>query len=453
VDEPQSTLPEGRAQNTTLHLALVLGGLFVSCCSGEARADNLDQALYEQGPLLIQDCQTKNHQNVGTLKFRVQIGNSAPSGPNPLGRGEPLASNLADRLENLLVIFNHGLKTPLQIIRSAGKVAGQKDLNANTRSPAALKKLFEGIYPLAWGGARVSAHAFFTGEVILSEDLQTARVAIVCLDKGSPSPRPVTAFTVKLDRSILADVGLPFHLDSKARQSRPPDLFDQAAIASALALRKKAGSVPATREPELVQVTVLANKVDSPPFLLRPRSESQPALLPLPKVGEKISLRLKNPGPGRVGVFLKVSGRSTRGEQIDEGTRCSRWILDPGKETTVSGYLGFNPPLPFMIRSAAPSNVMPAVEDLIEWCVYAAGPGEEETPRPTISLRGLDENERKRSSTWSLEVLQGRLQRRAGLPRGVKRSVEADVPQVIPGEEALQKAVFAEYRRLRFDKN
>jgi hypothetical protein len=448
VNEPQQTgLPIRRPQNTILRLALVLGGLLLGCPPGVLRADNLDLALLDHGEELVQECQTKGYKVVGTLKFRVHIGNAGKGKTEPLGRGEPLASNLADRLENLLVI-NTGPKYPLKVIHAAGKAAGNRDIRVNLGKPATL---FNGPYELAWGTERVrTADAFFTGEVVLADDLRTAKVHLDCLDKTAKLIRRLSSFTVDVDRSILADAGLPFHLDPVARQLGSPDKLDRAAILSAQNLRK-GGTGGATREPDLVHVTVYplnAGRLGEKALL--PRKGNQPALLPFPPGGQSIGLRVENPGPNRVGVFLKVAGRSTKGEQIDEGNRCSRWIIEPGKEKSITGYL-LKPerekaPL-LTIRRTTESDVIPAVDDLIEWCVYV--PAAEEQPRPTISLRGLDETERRRSN-GTLERLQTHLLRRAGIKRNVKRSVETDDVPVVPGEEILQKAVFAEYCRIRF---
>src|SRR4051794_26637872 len=86
------------AQHTVRALA-ILTTLTVALGSGAARADNIDLKLLGQGPRLIQECKERGYQRVGTLKFRVKV-----PGQSDLFATEPLCSNLADRLENLLVL-------------------------------------------------------------------------------------------------------------------------------------------------------------------------------------------------------------------------------------------------------------------------------------------------------------------------------------------------------------
>src|SRR4051812_34683679 len=97
-----------RTLGTPFRLAAVATLLFF--LGAPLRADNLDLQLVQVGPRLLKQCRDKGYRNVGTLKFRVQIGNTpAPGTSGPLegglpvvppGVGEPLSSNLADRLEN-----------------------------------------------------------------------------------------------------------------------------------------------------------------------------------------------------------------------------------------------------------------------------------------------------------------------------------------------------------------
>src|SRR5262245_5631051 len=109
-----------------------------------ARADNLDAALVKQAPALFMHCfQKQRYKNVGTLRFRVQL-----PGTKPAFDVEPLCSNLADRLENLLVLAGEPGRAP-GVIHAATAAALARAPEAAYSTAAGRKLLFAGTYPLA----------------------------------------------------------------------------------------------------------------------------------------------------------------------------------------------------------------------------------------------------------------------------------------------------------------
>jgi hypothetical protein len=166
-----------------------------------------------------------------------------------------------------------------------------------------------------------------------------------------------------------------------------------------------------------------------------------------------VEVRLTNVSGQRVGVLLKVAGRNTFGEQIDEGGRCRRWVLEPGKEQLVKGYYageGFATIRPFKVGSPASRGDLTCQQgDLIEMQVYL--PAEQEERKKSASLRGLARAERAGSGDWAFEELHSRLIRRCGVRKVTPRAVGPDEAAMVAVQEELRHATFAEYRRLQFE--
>ncbi len=174
-------------QPSRLVLALAVGAFAVP----SARADQLDQEMLKRGPTVMQHLQKQGHQNVGVLKFRVQVGDKEPS--FDAGR---LTSLLATRLENVLILAND-LKQPLGITRGASESAARTDKTATYRTEAGRRKLFTHTYPLAWGDQKVTVNAFLTGLVRFTPDLTEATVTLQEFTPASPDLKPVAEFKVK----------------------------------------------------------------------------------------------------------------------------------------------------------------------------------------------------------------------------------------------------------------
>jgi hypothetical protein len=414
-----------------------------------ARADNLDLKLLDHANGLVRECRERGWRNVGTIKFQAKL-EGQPTAP-PL---EPLASNLADRLENLLVIASEVDRLPepkreerpeLNIIRAAGEAAAAKDAHAGVLTLRGRKALFEYPYPLAWGNTKVSADAFLTGEVEFAADLRTVRVRIDCFDR-SGVVKKLLAFQVEADRSLLSDAGLAFQLERTARRTKGPAGLDQAAVAAAVTRLKEPPSSPKFRS-EFVQVGVVVDGKVQPTEPTRCGGA-----VPAPRIGRSVTVRLKNLTAQRLGVLLKVGGRNSVGEGIDEGVRSRRWLLEPEKEYTIRGYRlgdGVGGLRPFKLPSGTPrAELIPDTGEVIEIQVFLLAEPEEKSKK--VSLRGLSAAERSGSGAWSFRELQSRLVRRCGLRKVTARTVEPD--ETIPSiQDELSGAMFAEYRRIRVE--
>jgi hypothetical protein len=424
-------------KSTRACLALTLLAVLLA---GPARADNLDRKLADLGEKLLAHCRAGGYKSVGTLKFRVKLGKSAPS-----LAVEPLCSNMAERLETLLIASNEP-KKPVAVLHAAGLVASEKDLRSTYRSAEGRKKLFGYSYPLAWGEDRRKADAFFTGQVDIPPDLKRARVTIECFD-AKKAPAKVLSFDVDVDRGILADAGLYFALEARDLKTATPVKLDQQAVACAA--KKLAEGITSSHLPAAALVecqVVLGGKAAA----VRPsRTLPGEGTVPAPAPGQSLALKVKNLTKQRVGLVLKFGGSNTIDEENEEGLRARKWMLAPGKVYTITSYhsLDGKKTWPFRVAPVVASELAPALGDLIEVAAFVAG--EKEDKRADISLRGFSKREWRTLDKRKLADLRDRLRDRVGISEF--RLVRPPGP---PDKEMarLPNPTFLEYRRVRLER-
>jgi hypothetical protein len=371
---------------------LAAAALVGACLPGVVRADRLDTRLHEEMPSIVKSLKAKRLTNVGVLPFRVQQGDGKP------GFSTPMSSSLATRVENLLIVHSGPKEAEaLGVLHDAG-IAASKQKVASWQSATGRKKLFEARYPLAWGNARVKAHAFLTGLVKVSKDLRQTTVTLELIDHRDPRELiELSQFTLKSDRNILRDLGYSFALPKKARaalvarrgpaeeaddlmfeqlpkqqggKKKPEDTrgaFDEGGD-------KKDPEKPDKKDPEKKDPEQKGqpdkkdpekkddyNKKDD--TYARPETvggikvemlvdgevlafrESATAgngpkyQVECPKPGAKITFRLTNTTDHELGVVLRLNGVNTINQQRQEPERCGKWILPRGKTYIVKGFL------------------------------------------------------------------------------------------------------------------
>jgi hypothetical protein len=391
----------------------------------------------------LKSCRERGYKNIGVLKFRVKVGKEEPS-----LTVEPLCSNLAERLENLLIVLNNP-KEPLGILHAPGEVASAKDTRSTYRTAEGRKQLLSHTYPLAWGKDKVKADAFLTGLVEIQADLRKALVTLEVFDRDK-GPEKLLTFSVEVDRAILADLGLHFALDLPDLKRATPSKLDQRAIARAVAKLRELDTRSRLPRGGLVQLTfVVGDKVQE----IRPSERrGGEGLVRAPEAGQQLVVKVKNVSKQRLGLVLKVAGRSTVDEEIEVGFHCKKWLLDPGNEYTLKGYYMTDSRSERQFKApdwSARSELAVAADDLIEVAVFVSGKMEDVPSR--ISLRGLSPRAKK---ARSLKDLQKRLMARTGLKRTLKGIIVADDTPVEPAKisrEAMPNPTFLEYRRVRLE--
>jgi hypothetical protein len=308
----------------TLAAALLLGGV----PAGAARASDLNRKLLEQAPTVLRYLKDKGYQNVGVLKFRVKKGDEPIT-----DHAGTLNLSLADRLERALILADD-LKQPVGIIHDASAVAARLR-GANHLTREGRQVLFQGRYPLAWGGEEVKPDAFLTGVVQISSDLRDLTVGILAFDTGGTSLERVTQFKATRDAGSLIETGESFLLRGAfdAGQEQPSQAK---AVETAERVKKEKDAYPLQDQAAPGRLEIYYDDARVP---LEVRGGE--AQVPEPREGQKVTfvLRRTAAASGRIGVVLKVNGENTLFKERQPDVACRKWILGPGDPPiTVRGY-------------------------------------------------------------------------------------------------------------------
>lgn len=334
-----------------------------------ARADNIDVELDKQASKIVQYARDHGYQNVGVLKFRVKKGDRPVS-----FQAGTMNSNMAIRLENALVMHDTGSK-PIGIIHDASSTASARKLPAYT-NPKARPRLFQENYPLAWGDQQVKPDGFFTGQVTVSPDMRRTTVLIEAFDRKTPDKvSKVLEFSVKTDRSILADLGQNFVVSSRALRRDGEDI-DIAAEDSAANKDKQQPTTPTNPSspttptspttPSEDKAVSLEIRFDGQPQAPTADPESPGEMrVPEPREGQKVTFVIRNVSSERIGVVLKVNGKNSLFEEMDEPVRCTKWILDPNDQYEIQGFhIDDKTSIPFKVLTQAESEAVSYTDSL-----------------------------------------------------------------------------------------
>lgn len=358
--------------------------------AGLSRADNIDLRLREEAPKVLEHLRAKGYHNVGILHFRVKKGTLPVS-----FKVGPLNSNLASRVENVLVLLNETTQ-PVGIIHDASQVAAAKKLPAFT-FPKGRERLFEEQFPLAWGSEMVKADAFLTGLVEVPADMKKADVTIQVFDRQTKGIDQVVKFAVPMDRSILSDLSQSFVV-AKRQLTRGADL--ELVADEDASERDKKNTTPVPPTPNLDNPLEFHVQYDGSRQEVAPDPQNPGEMrVAEPKQGQKISFILKNASAEKIGVVFKINGKNTVFEETEEPSRCTKWILDPGAQYEITGFqMDDKTEIPFKVLSDEES--LAAYSDQMGWLhlyVFRSGPeGAGDNGKMQISYRGLSPAESAR---------------------------------------------------------
>ena len=300
-------LCRARAIATTIVLGMTTAAAAQPPAATEPQT--IERALRKHAPEIISDIRKHGYKNVGVLKFRVKKGGGQAS-----DRVGLINQSLADRLEIALILADKP-RTPLGIIHDAS-VSRPSSAGANHLEPEGRRVLLSGKYPLAWGKSQVTADAFLTGEIQLSNDIATMTVTVLAFDAAENDLRQVTQFTASTD---------------------PPSLFE---LGESLTTRGGFDNYKNTARPVKSEAQKVAMDPAAPVSLevyfdgaarpLEYRGE-QPTI-PEPKEGQKLEFALSTTRKeaGRFGCVLKINGENTLFHEQAPSPVCSKWVLGPG---------------------------------------------------------------------------------------------------------------------------
>lgn len=371
-----------------------------------SRAATLEQELLKKAPELIRYLQDKQCKNVGVLKFLVQQGDSPGSAP-----ASTLGYDLAARLEVALVLASDSkADNPVSIIRDASSVAATIR-EADHRTPAGRRAFLRKEYPLAWGNQSVTPDAFLTGRVSFSSDLREMTVAVQSFLARTPGIlSDLFQFTVTTRANQLAEVGKSYLLRSLVNEAPPEEAKAFESIS------------PKTHPLEDANAPVkLEVRYDGKPVAWSFANGA--ASLPEPLEGQAITFILRHrdpapapgtkPAPPRYSVVLKLNGENVLFRERLNPLYCTKWVLDPGKNIVIDGYVGEQGGKKFRVAGLEESRQReldygPEV-GVISLVVFAEKRNPEGSDEDTPELVAMQRGQFPRERPQTLEGLQRRL--------------------------------------------
>jgi hypothetical protein len=414
-----------------LPLALPAAGQNGKARSSSSPAKNLDIGLLKQAPKILNYLSDQGYRNVAVLPFKVKKGTRQAG-----YYSAPLATNLPGRLENaLLMAMGDDEKTALNIIRDAAGTANQQKVGQWSRNKAAFDRLFSVSYPRAWGNQSVRPDVFLTGIVTNSGDRATTTIEIECFTKkswsgGSVKRFPVSRFSVKTDRALLRDLGYNFALAARSvvRRSVSAQARDQQAIQQVT--QEETGQKPPQggqqtgHSAKNIAGMAFAIYYNGVKQTINPLTEGQSgAKSPLFQVdpmppGAKIEMELTRVSDEnrRLGVILKVNGKSTFQQEELDSLQCRKWLYDLVTKDKPDRLHGCwmdtegKQVLPFKVltaqESAAKASELGERAGWIDIDVFASGEAPDKDEQMAVSTRGLA---RGAARPKTLKALQAKL--------------------------------------------
>jgi hypothetical protein len=413
-------------------LALLLG------TATPVRAAHLDEGLLKAAPDLLIYLKKEGYRNVGVLPFKVKKGTRQAS-----YLGAPLTASMPGRLENALIMSQgKNEAAAIGIIRDAAGMASRAKVGSYTRSPVAFTKLFKTSYNLAWGGKKVKADAFLTGIVSNTGDRSETTVQIQFFTPKSRSGGSLKVvnvgdpIVVKTDRSLLRDMGYTYALARSMTKRgvtaarRDQQAVDQVVQQEQGKKQQKQGQSGAIT-PDNIAGFAFELRYSGVKQTFRPMAQSQQGAKArdyladpvMPGTAVTMALTPLLPDGKKLGIVLKVNGRSTWQEEAEESIKCRKWIYDLEKKDKEDVFEGIYTDVsgknlkPWGVLSAAESAKMASeMGERAGWIdidVYASGDKVDQKQQSDeeevmISTRGLA---RSRKKFATLEQLQKTLRK------------------------------------------
>ena len=226
--------------------------LVVVCPGAVAAAENVEREMIRRAPDIVQTLQKRGYHNVGVLKFLVAKGKG-----NLSDNTGTLNLTLANRLEIALILKDNP-RDPLGIIHRASTVAAATP-GANHLKSEGRRKLFEPLYPLAWGKKQVKADAFLTGMAQVSSDLRTIQVDLLIFDAKNTHLKLLgESFTAANEPQKLSEMGESFLLRGVFDDpSREPGTLKTKALQQASRVHRNEARPPLKEGDAPVKLTIL----------------------------------------------------------------------------------------------------------------------------------------------------------------------------------------------------
>lgn len=396
-----------------LSLAVAVAIGFPVCC----RADALDQALRNKAGDLMKQLRQRGYNNVGVLRFQVQVGAQKPTFTAGL-----LNSAMATRLENALIIADNE-RAPIGITRDAGATAAKEDRHSTYLTAAGRRQLFDYTYPLAWGNQQVKVDAFLTGMVQVSADMRQSTVVIEAFDRAHPEQLDsIMHFPVRNDLGVLSDLGARYSVVRRDLRLGASDNSEpETAPARPHKPREKPTDIVAVAEKDdLAALDLIDFQVyyDNKPVARHTTKNGRTEIAPPTAGTSNIRFDILRKTDKPVAVVVLVNGVNTADstEQGKEPSRYSKWILKTRGPYSIPGFWSHDGKTvqQFKVISgtdlASRSDLDPDKLGQIELFVFPMGvsrPVLAQAERPTVNLKERTQTLRADLSLHDVKVAIG----------------------------------------------
>ncbi|HVS40018.1 MAG TPA: hypothetical protein VMS17_30950 [Gemmataceae bacterium] len=336
--------------------ATVLAALALALTAAGARADtalDLDRALKQQAPQVLQYLQKRDDKNIAVLKFLADYGDGKLR--DNVGA---LNRMMADRLEVALVLALDPAHDQQMCVltHASDAVEKSRDRTLNHRTEEGRAAFFPtDLPPLRFKRAWVApgeddtapADAFVTGEAVVAKDWKTVKIRLQAFDRKDPKDIHVIGdwFTVAVDPRMLMEMDVSF-VHKKGVPDGPDDSASEQAEKVAYLTPSIPGTPPLPPVEEKKQEEAWAEFLRNSPVELKILYKGNPipiheGAVDTPDKDDVVTFHLRNTDPKTTyGVVLKINGESTIDRQTLPPLDCYKWILSPGEEITIDGYQG-----------------------------------------------------------------------------------------------------------------
>lgn len=323
----------------------------------EAAPDNIDRALMEKVPFIMNELKQAGVKTVGVIPFRYTI-----PGQSERASGSLIPTNIAARVERALVLYRDPSE-PVDVIFNTLSQARSVDPSIEYFNADGRKAFFAISYRPPVPAPAVQLDCLLSGRVKISPDWKETTLQFeYCMADGRVFPSEPIA--MQTDRNMLIAAGKGFSLSRLASSGRAVEVSDQGLMdaletetqwsvgGGMVAAADKAAS---TKETDAVRSRLTGSAIADPwknlPVKLVIRYNDQPQQLRGdvisgssnlsindPKANERVTFDLVNTSAERVGVVLAVNGKSVLYNQpAADPDAAAKFILEPGQTYRVQG--------------------------------------------------------------------------------------------------------------------
>ena len=290
-------------------------------------------ALQKQAGPMIELLKKKGCTNVGVLKFLVRQGKDAPLQDD----AGDINQSLANQTQRALILGNADPEFGI-IEQPSAFVVKNAMTDANHRTEDGRKAFFAKKFELAWSRDKVEPSAFLVGAATIDSGLKTMTVQFQMFKSDSKLVDVGPAMIVSPGTELLAQTGLSYTMSAPRRKAlvsgeKLPDEVQKEIV------EEMKQSAPVATETPTKPFAPLA---DCPvKWTIQYNGKSVDVSghsIPTPKPGDRVGFVISNPTRETYAVVLLVNGESTLYQEKAAPAACRKWILEPGAETTITGF-------------------------------------------------------------------------------------------------------------------